>query len=104
MLYYSDPTLTVENVMAVLLHCQPRDLVTSILPRVQLENEFDTQEDCWREGASYYIQYHPGASWIDLATTLYWDLTELTFYHKMVKPYLPMKGVYIGMTMRILQH
>lgn len=84
--------MTVENVSGVLKHCQPRQIVQYLLPEVQQKKEYCNLEEVFLNGASYYILYHPQASWSDLATTLYWHGVDLSFYEKRVKPYLPMKG------------
>ena len=102
MLSISDPTLTTDSVTEVMELMNnwksleyyryigdhsgmiPASRLTEILQRCS------TKREIANECASYYVHYHPQASWTHLASHLYFK-GEFAAVEKL-KPFLPLRG------------
>ena len=102
----SDPTLTTDSVaesMELVNDWKSLEHVLyserSVVPTSQLreiQQKCSTKREIANECASYYVHYHPKASWTYLAIHLYKE-GEFAAVEKL-KPFLPLRGEDIMLT------
>ena len=106
----SDPTMTTDSVAEVMeltndwksLECHVDTFagnVRGVVPPSQLieiQQRCSTKREIANECASYYVHYHPQASWTHLAIGLY-EQGEFAAVEKL-KPFLPLRGKDIMLT------
>ena len=97
--FFSDPTLTTDNVVQVIELVNDWDLpllggvILDIIPSSQLsaiQEKFSTKREISTECASHYVHCNPESSWTHLASRLYfWGKFAAV---EKLKPFLPLRG------------
>ena len=100
MFFFSDPTLTTDNVTQVIeLVNDWNSLSSGFIPvitpdsrLIAIQQKFSTMKEISTECASHYVHCHPESSWTHLAGYLH-SRGEFAAVEKL-KPFLPLRGKY----------